>query len=111
MTMRDKVEIELVKTRVRLHWLRKQVMLHEVDLLRLMKRLDIDFNDKGDLPRPIHCTSCGFKMIDEDELCAIAGQWTCSECYSAFILEVDGIDLSTEEGMKQYKELYADDES
>lgn len=109
MTMRDRAEIELIEKRILLHWLRTQVMVAEQDLLRLMKRLGIDTNEKGDLPRPIHCTSCGFKMVNEDELCTLVGQWTCSECYATFILEVDGIDLSTEEGLAQYQEMYSED--
>lgn len=100
--------MEFARKRVILHWLRIQVKEAEADILRLMKRLGIDTNDTGDLQKPVHCTNCGFKMINEDELCVLVGQWTCSECYAAFILEVDGIDLNTEEGMKEYQEMMED---
>lgn len=105
MSMMKRAEMELTRARVVLDYLRQQEMEIEKEARRLMKRLGIDTNDQGDLPRPIYCTSCGFKMVDADQLATIAGQWTCSECYADFILQVDGIDLNTEEGQEAYSEM------
>lgn len=109
MTIRDKAEIDLYRARFLLHWLRTQVHETEKELFRLMKRLDIDTNETGDLPRPIYCTNCGFKMVDADELCVLAGQWTCGECYRQFILDVDGYDLNTKEGLAEYQQMLEDE--
>lgn len=49
-------------------------------------------NDEGlnRLVRTLHCHLCGAAMDYEEELCSIAGQWTCFPDYHRWIRLVDG---------------------